>query len=169
VHFETRRSSKPTDFRLITLLNLDYKILIKILVNRLRPLLAEHLQKNQFCVVPGNTIQDALATVRDTIAMAEVKKTPICLVSLDFQDAFDRISHTYLTTILRSYGLSDWFVDRIRTMYEGEHLSVSINGYISGPWYKTGVPIEHDTFCNVHSTPLTNAGPKPFRRATTKD
>jgi hypothetical protein len=126
-------AQKPTDFRPITLLNVGYKILIKIPVNRLRPPLAEHLQKNQFCGVPGNTILDALATVRDTIGMAEVKRTPMCLVSLDFQDAFDRISHTYLATIVRSCGLSDWFVDRIRTMYEGTNSSVSINGQISGP------------------------------------
>ena len=104
-------AQKPTDFRPITLLNVDYKILTKILANRLQPLIAEHLQKNQFCGVPGKTILDALATVRDTTAMAEIKKTPMCLVSLDFQEAFDRISHTYLVTTLRSYGLSEWFVD----------------------------------------------------------
>jgi hypothetical protein len=126
-------AQKPTDFSPITLLNVDYKILTKILVNPLRPLLAEHLQKNQFCGVQGKTILDALATVRDTTAMAEVKTTPVCLVSLDFQEEFDRISHTCLATILKSYGLSDWFVDQIRTMYEGAHSSVSINGHISGP------------------------------------
>jgi uncharacterized membrane protein YhdT len=127
-------AQKPTDFRPITLLNVDYKILTKILANRLRPLIAEHLKKNQFCGVPGNTILDALATVRDTIAMAEIKKTPMCLVSLDFQEAFDRISHTYLATILGSYCLSEWFVDRIRKMYvyEEAYSSVSINGHISG-------------------------------------
>jgi hypothetical protein len=126
-------AQKPTDFRPITLLNVDYKILAKILANRLRPLIEEHLQKNQFCGVPGNTILDALATVRNTTAFAEIKKTPMCIVSLDFQEAFDRISHTYLATILRSYGLSEWFVDRIRNMYEEAYSSVSINGHISGP------------------------------------
>jgi len=100
-------AQKPTDYCPITLLNVDYKILTKILANRLRPLIAEHIQKNQFCGLPGNTISDALATVRDTTAMAEIKKTPMFLVSLDFQEAFDRISHTYLATILRSYGLSE--------------------------------------------------------------
>jgi hypothetical protein len=51
-------AQKPTFFRPITLLNVDYKILAKILVNRLRPLLAEHLHTNQFCGVPGNIIMD---------------------------------------------------------------------------------------------------------------
>jgi hypothetical protein len=100
-------AQKPTDFRPITLLNVDYKILAKILTNRLRPLIDEHLQTNQFCGVPGNTILDVLATVRNTIASAEIKKRPMCIVSLDFQEAFDRTSHTYLATILKSYGLSE--------------------------------------------------------------
>ena len=93
----------PADRRPITLLNCDYKILTRILAWRLRPLLALHLKATQYCGVPGNTIFDAVATVRDVIAYAEHEKLPMCVLTLDFQHVFDRLSHEYLHTILRSY------------------------------------------------------------------
>jgi hypothetical protein len=54
-------------------------------------------------------------------------------LSLDFQEALDRISHQFLFTKLQSYGLSDWFVDRVKSMYENTVSSVQINGHIAGP------------------------------------
>jgi len=121
------------DFRPITLLNTDYKMMARIIVNRLRPMMAELLQQNQFCGVPGRTIFEAVATVREAIAQAEITRVPLCILSLDFQEAFDRISHQYLFSILKSSGFSDWFIDRIRGMYEGAASSVQINGHIAGP------------------------------------
>jgi len=39
------RAQKPTDYRSITLLNDDYKVLARILERRLRPLLTDHLRR----------------------------------------------------------------------------------------------------------------------------
>jgi len=83
--------------------------------------------------VPGNTILDAVATVRDAVAHAEHKNVPLCVLTLDFKDAFDRISHDYLFTILHSYGLSAPFINRLRTLYDDATSSVQINGHIQGP------------------------------------
>ena len=83
------------DRRPITLLNTDYKILARVIARRLRPLLALHLNATQYCGVPGNTIFDAVATVRDVIAHAEHEKLPVCVLTLDFQHAFDKLSHHF--------------------------------------------------------------------------
>ena len=60
------------DFRPITLLNTGYKMMARIIVNRLRPIMAELLQQSQFCGVSGRTIFEAVATVREAIAQAEM-------------------------------------------------------------------------------------------------
>jgi len=60
-------------------------------------------------------------------------RVPLCVISQDFQKVFDRISQQYLLTILRSYGFRDWFVERIKSMYEEAASSVQINGHVSGP------------------------------------
>ena len=95
----------------ITLLKTDYKILGRILGNRLHPVLEDHLKTSQFCSVPGNSILEALSIVCETTAHSEKTDTPLCVLTLDFQDAFDRISHQYLFQILQSYGISPWFIE----------------------------------------------------------
>jgi len=114
-------------------LNTDYKILARIIANRLRPVMVELLQQSQYCGVPGNTIFEAVATVREAIAQAELKQALLCILSLDLQEALDRISHQYLLAILRSHGFTNWFVERIKGMYEEAVSSVQINGHLSGP------------------------------------
>ena len=130
------KSSDPTtpaDFRPITLFNTDYKIMARIIAYRLRPVMEELLHPSQFGGVSGRTIIETMANVREAIAQAEVTRVPLCVLSLDYQEAFDRISHQYLFTILRSYGFSDWFVERIKCMYEEAGSSIQINGHVSRP------------------------------------
>jgi hypothetical protein len=58
----------PENFRAITFLNNDYKLMARIIAKRLRPMLAEILQLSQYCGVPGSPIFEAVATVREAIA-----------------------------------------------------------------------------------------------------
>jgi hypothetical protein len=61
----------PEDRRPITFLNMDYKLVTRMIAQRLKPILEKHRSKTQFCGVLGKNILDAVATVRDTIAFAE--------------------------------------------------------------------------------------------------
>ena len=85
---KTTRPKQPSDYRPITLLNTDYKILARIVANQFRPTLQELLHPSQFCGRPGNTISDAIASVREAIAFAEVKRKSMCILTLDLKEAF---------------------------------------------------------------------------------
>jgi hypothetical protein len=58
----------------------------------------------------------------------------MCVLTLDFQEAFDRLSHEYLYTILRSYGLSIHFVTLLQALYTEVISTVHINGHLHGPF-----------------------------------
>jgi hypothetical protein len=90
----------PADTSPITLMNADYKLVARIIARRLRPLLKRQLHSTQYCGVSGNSILEAVAAVRDTIDYAEQMNKPLCVLALDFKNAFDRISHEYIYTIL---------------------------------------------------------------------
>jgi len=83
--------------------------------------------------VSDNTILDAVATVRDTIAHAETNDIPLCVITHDFQHKFDSISHEYLFSILRSYGLSARLVALMKNLYTDDTSAVQINGDLHGP------------------------------------
>jgi len=42
--------------------------------------------------------------------------------------------HQYISTILRSYGFRDWFVERIKSMYEEAAFSIQIKGHVTEPF-----------------------------------
>ena len=129
---KSRDPITPADFRPITLLNTDYKIMDRTIAYRLCHMMEELLHPSKFCGVSGRTIFEAMATVLQAIAQAEVTRVPLCALFLDFQEGFDRISHQYIFTILRSYGFSDWFVERMKNMYEEAASFIQINGHVSG-------------------------------------
>jgi len=85
------------DYRPLTLLNADYKLLTRIMANRMQPWLTTTLNQRQYCGMRGRTILDAVATVKDTIANAQYTKSPLCVMTLDFTAAFDNISHEYFS------------------------------------------------------------------------
>ena len=89
------------DYRPLTLMNTDYKLFTRVIANRLRPWLAGILQPSQHCGLPGNTVFDAVATVRDAVAYADATGIPLCVLIIDFKEAFYKISHSYLYTLLR--------------------------------------------------------------------
>jgi hypothetical protein len=115
----------------LTLLNTDLKILAPVLAKRLESCLPNIIHPGQHCGLMGRTILDATATVRDAIAYAEPHNKKLCILSLDFKDAFDNISHTYLYEILKGHGFNEGFIDQIRTIYAGAMASVQINGHLS--------------------------------------
>jgi len=53
------------DYRPLTLMNTDYKILTRIIAARLRPILADIIHPNQYCGIPGKSVFEAVAAVRD--------------------------------------------------------------------------------------------------------
>jgi hypothetical protein len=56
---KSQNSHTRDDFRQISLLNNDYKLLARVLARRLHPVLADQLSTTQYCGVSDNTIFDA--------------------------------------------------------------------------------------------------------------
>jgi hypothetical protein len=92
------------EYRPLTLLNADFKIVALIIAQRMRTWLPDLITPSQHCRLTGMTIFDALDTVRDVVALADLCRLPICLLSMDFKGAFDFLSHEFLEEVLQHYG-----------------------------------------------------------------
>jgi len=99
--------SKVDDYRPLTLI-----------AERLKPILSTLLHPNQYCGIGGNSVFDAVAAIGDVVGYAEVTRKPMCMVSIDFSAAFDKISHEYLHEILGAHGFNATFIQHIMRLYE---------------------------------------------------
>jgi len=145
------RPTRPEDFRHLTLLNADLKLMSRILANRISPWLISILHPSQHCGIYGHSIFEAIATVREAIAYTEYTKTSMCVLSIDFKDAFDNISHDYLFQLLEIYGFSKQTQTRISQMYKDATSSVYINGHRMGKFpincsVRKGCPLSMQLF-----------------------
>jgi hypothetical protein len=84
------------NWRPISLLNVDYKILSKSLVNRLKLVAQKIIGSSQSAAIPNRSIFDTLHLLRNVFSYCKERDIPCLALSLDQAKAFDRIEHDYL-------------------------------------------------------------------------
>ena len=120
------------NYRPISLLNVDYKILAKALCNRLRFCLSDIIHPDQTCSIPGRSIFDNCHLTRDILNFINNNNNDYgILLSTDQEKAFDRVDHSYLLYILKKYGFNDNFIRWISIMYNDISSAVIVNGHVS--------------------------------------
>ncbi|KAJ1167540.1 hypothetical protein NDU88_007931 [Pleurodeles waltl] len=142
------------NWRPISLLNVDYKILAKTMVNRLKSAMGELVHPDQTCGVPGRRVADSLALIRDTIQYITDRNIHAALVCLDQEKAFDRVSHEFMERVLQGFGLGERFCNYVRIMYTDIFSSVMVNGWKTDPFpirsgVRQGCPLSPSLFVLV--------------------
>ncbi len=126
------------NFRPITLLNAEFKILAKVLANRLALVVEKLVGEAQTCAIPGRSIHDNLHLVRYIIERVSNKPGfGRAMINVDQSKAFDRVDHRYLAAVLRAAGLGPVFRGWIASMYSGICSVVKLNGHLSEPFQIT--------------------------------
>jgi len=120
------------NWRPISLLNVDYKIITKVLSERLKPLLPYLIHYNQTGYVEGRFIGDAIRTVIDVMEITDKQNIPGILMCVDFQKAFDSIEWNYIMKVLDAFNFGPSFKHWIKTIYTNISSCVINNGITSG-------------------------------------
>ena len=125
------------NFRPISLLNCDYKILAKVMANRLKRVLPRIIQTNQAYAVLGRDISDTVNSIRDKIWYIDREGKKGFLINTDLEKAFDRVEHDFLFEVLRKYDFGDKFVQCLRGLYSDAKSCVKCNGFLTDFIYLT--------------------------------
>lgn len=114
-------------YRPISLLNVDFKVLAKVLAGRLQRVISVLVNPDQTGFISGRHSSSNTCRLLN-ILYSPPTDSPELVLSLDAEKAFDRVEWGYLFYVLNKFGFSPGFVDWIKLLYASPVASVSTNG-----------------------------------------
>ena len=125
---ETQEDKKyPKNYKPIALLSVDYKVLSKLLSNKLGTHLYNILDKSQFCQ-PGKEIGELVLYYQSLIDDSEGNQVATSLSFLDFEKAFDSVDHDFTFTMLQAVGLPKEFINWAKLAFTNTQACLIVNG-----------------------------------------
>ena len=131
IYKDRGRRDDLTNWRPISLLNVDYKIMSKILANRVKRILHQIIHVDQTCSVSGRSISDNAHLLKNIQSFVDQKQLGAVFVSLDQQKAFDRVSWEYMHRVLGKFGFGPNFQKWVQILYNDITSSVKCCGMVS--------------------------------------
>ena len=119
------------NWRPISLLNVDYKLAARAIAGRLLKVIHLVVARDQTCGVPGRFIGENVAFLRDVVDFATLSNSPVALLSLDQEKAFDRVEWSFMRDTLLAMGLGPSFVSWVDLFYCNVQSCVDVNGHLS--------------------------------------
>lgn len=119
------------NWRPITMLNNDYKILSKALANRMLKVMDHIISEEQSGFMKGRFIGDNILTLQTVIDYLHHTGQEALLLAIDIQRAFDEVQHQAIWAILDYFNFGYKFVEYVQTLYKYSSCAVTNNGWIS--------------------------------------
>ena len=135
--YKKKDPTEISNYRPITLLNTDYKILTKALALQLVDKITHLVHPDQAGFIRNRSIFNQIRLANAIIDYAEVTQENGAIVALDQEKAYDKIKHDYLWATMNKFGLPRTFTDTVKTLYTNANTMVAINGVFSNPFKVT--------------------------------
>ena len=120
------------NWRPLSLLNTDYKILSRIIFNKIVGHLNRHTSKNQKSIFPGRSLISVhLNTVSAIQHSKQHRKHDMAIAKFDLQKAFDNVQHKFLFKMLKKLKLPSSMIQWIKILYKSCSSRLLINGALS--------------------------------------
>ncbi|XP_071728309.1 uncharacterized protein [Rutidosis leptorrhynchoides] len=116
------------DFRPISLIGSYYKIVAKILSNRLRKILPYLVSSEQSTFLKGHFILDGALIANETVDYLRSKRENGLVFKVDFEKAFDSLNWQFLFEVIKNMGFGNKWIKWINSCLKSASISILING-----------------------------------------
>ena len=159
--YKKGKTEDITNWRPISLLNYDYKILTKVLANRLQTSLTDIISTEQTAAIKGRSIIENLQLNRDIITFANINELEASIITLDQEKAFDRVDRNFLFKALKKFGYGTKIISFIEAIYNNIVAQIKLNGNMS-PFFpiekgvRQGCPLSMILYIILAEVTITN-------------
>ena len=157
-------SAEMRDFRPIACCNVLYKVISKILANRLKVFLPRMISENQSAFVKGRLLMENVLLASELVK--DYHKDSVssrCVMKIDISKAFDSVQWPFLLQILVVVGFPERFIHWIKLCVTTPSFSVQVNGDLAGHFQSSrglrqglfALPL---SICDVYGCALSENG-----------
>lgn len=116
------------DFRPISLIGSLYKIIAKILAERLKSVISHVISPVQTAFIRGRSILDGPLIVNEVLSWLKKHKKKAFILKVDFEKAFDSLNWSYLDSVLEQMNFGQIWRSWIQGCLKSAMISVLVNG-----------------------------------------
>ena len=128
---KTQAPQNVSDYRPISLINSAFKLLLKVLANRVKFRMDCLIEESQSAFIKGRNISDGIFMINEIIHTLQSSKSDGLIIKLDFAKAYDSINWTCLLHVMDAMGFGRQWVSWIKAILCSTRMSVLINGVAS--------------------------------------
>lgn len=115
------------DFRPISLVGCIYKIVSKLLANRLKEVLPKVIGEEQSAFLSGRSMMDSIVTANELIHDARIRKKQLLIFKVDFEKSYYSVRWDFLVYVMRRMHFNERWIKWIEGCLKSARVSVLVN------------------------------------------
>ena len=129
--FKKEDPEELKNWRPISLLTADYKIIAKVLANRLKNVMKSLIHPDQTCSVPGRSSEDNATLLRDISDYVASKNMTCAFLAIDQEKAFDSVDWGFMHRVLDAMNFGPCLRGMVECLYTDIQSAILSNGHLT--------------------------------------